>query len=632
MAKGASSESGGGGGGGGGIYSVSVEPQDKKTGPPAAAMCQGASVGSKGEAVDSCKPTLALPPRERETWTRQMDFIMSCVGFAVGLGNVWRFPYLCYKNGGGVFLIPYTLIALLGGIPIFFLEISLGQFMKAGSITVWNIAPLFKGLGFASMVIVFYCNTYYIMVLAWGFYYLVKSFTATLPWATCGNPWNSPDASSNLTCDELSDKRSPVIEFWENKVLNISKGLEYPGAINWEVTLCLLSCWVLVYFCVWKGVKSAGKIVYFTATFPYVVLIILFIRGVMLPGAQDGIIYYLKPDWSKLASPQVWIDAGTQIFFSYAIGLGALTALGSYNRFNNNCYKDAIILALINSGTSFFSGFVVFSILGFMAAEQGVDISKVAESGPGLAFIAYPRAVTLMPVAPLWAALFFFMLLLLGLDSQFVGVEGFITGILDFFPSTHAFRFQREITVAIFCVICFFIELSMVTEGGMYVFQLFDYYSASGTTLLWQAFWECVVIAWIYGADRFMDDIACMIGYRPFPWMKWCWMVVTPLICLGIFLFNIAYYKPLIYNNSYVYPWWGEAIGWGFALSSMLCVPLFALYKFIRAKGTLAEVRLPPPHYKEQKGGMQVLGLNLYAWLGETLSCSRLTQPSILSG
>ncbi|XP_015670598.1 sodium- and chloride-dependent creatine transporter 1 isoform X2 [Protobothrops mucrosquamatus] len=465
--------------------------------------------------------------------------------------------------------------------------------MKAGSIAVWNIAPLFKGLGFASMVIVFYCNTYYIMVLAWGFYYLVKSFTATLPWATCGNPWNSPEcveifrhedcangtASSNLTCDELSDKRSPVIEFWENKVLNISKGLEYPGAINWEMTLCLLSCWVLVYFCVWKGVKSAGKIVYFTATFPYVVLIILFIRGVMLPGAQDGIIYYLKPDWSKLASPQVWIDAGTQIFFSYAIGLGALTALGSYNRFNNNCYN----------GTSFFSGFVVFSILGFMAAEQGVDISKVAESGPGLAFIAYPRAVTLMPVAPLWAALFFFMLLLLGLDSQFVGVEGFITGILDFFPSSHGFRFQREITVAISCVICFFIELSMVTEGGMYVFQLFDYYSASGTTLLWQAFWECVVVAWVYGADRFMDDIACMIGYRPFPWMKWCWMVVTPLICLGIFFFNVAYYKPLIYNNSYVYPWWGEAIGWGFALSSMLCVPLIALYKFIRAKGTLAE-------------------------------------------
>ncbi|XP_044299443.1 sodium- and chloride-dependent creatine transporter 1 [Varanus komodoensis] len=600
MAKGASSESSACGG----IYSVSVEQQDKKTGSLIAAMCQQrAPAAGKGEAADPSGPALGLLAPERETWTRQMDFIMSCVGFAVGLGNVWRFPYLCYKNGGGVFLIPYLLIAILGGIPIFFLEISLGQFMKAGSINVWNVAPLFKGLGFASMVIVFYCNTYYIMVLAWAFYYLVKSFTATLPWSTCQNPWNSLEcveifrhedcangtSSSNLTCDELSDKRSPVIEFWENKVLHLSKGLEFPGSINWEVTLCLLACWVLVYFCVWKGVKSTGKIVYFTATFPYVVLIILLIQGVMLPGAQDGIIYYLKPDWSKLASPQVWIDAGTQIFFSYAIGLGALTALGSYNRFNNNCYKDAIILALINSGTSFFSGFVVFSILGFMAAEQGVDISKVAESGPGLAFIAYPRAVTLMPIAPLWAALFFFMLLLLGLDSQFVGVEGFITGILDFFPAAYTFRFQREVTVAVCCVVSFFIELSMVTEGGMYVFQLFDYYSASGTTLLWQAFWECIVIAWVYGADRFMDDIACMIGYRPFPWMKWCWMFLTPLICMGIFLFNVAYYKPLIYNNTYIYPWWGEAIGWGFALSSMLCVPLTALYKFIRAKGTLAE-------------------------------------------
>uniref|UniRef100_A0A5F9DIH1 Solute carrier family 6 member 8 n=1 Tax=Oryctolagus cuniculus TaxID=9986 RepID=A0A5F9DIH1_RABIT len=224
-----------------------------------------------------------------------------------------------------------------------------------------------------------------------------------------------------------------------------------------------------------------------------------------------------------------------------------------------------------------------------MATEQGVHISKVAESGPGLAFIAYPRAVTLMPVAPLWAALFFFMLLLLGLDSQFVGVEGFITGLLDLLPASYYFRFQREISVALCCALCFVIDLSMVTDGGMYVFQLFDYYSASGTTLLWQAFWECVAVAWVYGADRFMDDIACMIGYRPCPWMKWCWSFFTPLVCMGIFIFNIVYYKPLVYNKTYVYPWWGEAMGWAFALSSMLCVPLHLLGCLLRAKGTMAE-------------------------------------------
>uniref|UniRef100_UPI00398F4CFF sodium- and chloride-dependent creatine transporter 1-like isoform X2 n=1 Tax=Pristiophorus japonicus TaxID=55135 RepID=UPI00398F4CFF len=544
---------------------------------------------------------------ERETWTRQMDFIMSCVGFAVGLGNVWRFPYLCYKNGGGVFLIPYLLIVLVGGIPVFFLEIALGQFMKQGGIGAWNIVPLFKGLGFASMVIVFFCNTYYIMVLAWGLYYLIHSFTNNLPWATCGNSWNTPECTEvfwhdqchngtvvnstrfNISCDELADKRSPIIEFWERKVLRISSGIDHLGTINWQMLLCVLATWIIVYFCIWKGVKSTGKVVYFTALFPYLVLIILLAHGVSLPGALDGIIYYLKPDWSKLGEAQVWIDAGTQIFFSYAIGLGALTALGSYNRFHNNCYRDAYLLALINSTTSFFSGFVVFSVLGFMASEQGVDISKVAESGPGLAFIAYPKAVTLMPIAPLWAALFFFMLLVLGLDSQFVGVEGFITGIMDLFPTSVSGGLRREVVVAVCCLVCFIIDLSMLTDGGMYIFQLFDYYSASGITLLWQAFWECVVVAWVYGAERFTSDIARMIGYRPLPWIKWCWLFITPCVCVGIFLFHIVNYKPLTYNKTYVYPWWGETIGWFLAVASMICIPLTVVIKMLCAEGSLRE-------------------------------------------
>uniref|UniRef100_A0A8C6TCG7 Transporter n=1 Tax=Neogobius melanostomus TaxID=47308 RepID=A0A8C6TCG7_9GOBI len=571
---------------------------------PSAPMANGSLVATvaacpekKGVVVTGGAGASPGAYQERETWTRQMDFIMSCVGFAVGLGNVWRFPYLCYKNGGGVFLIPYLLIVFIGGIPIFFLEIALGQFMKAGSINVWNIAPLFKGLGYSSMVIVFFCNTYYIMVLAWGFYYLIHSFTANLPWASCDNPWNSPSCSEifhQITCNNSYANGSFANSSWANvsisgnNMLNISSGLDEPGSMSWELTLCLMAVWIMVYFCVWKGVKSTGKIVYFTATFPYVVLIILFVRGVTLPGAYEGIMYYIKPNWSKLQ--EVWIDAGTQIFFSYAIGLGALTALGSYNRFNNDCYKDAFVLALINSGTSFFAGFVVFSILGFMAAEQGVDISQVAESGPGLAFIAYPKAVSLMPVAPLWAALFFFMLLMLGLDSQFVGVEGFVTGILDLFPASYNHKYKREIAVALCCGLCFIIDLSMVTQGGMYVFQLFDYYSASGMTLLWQAFWECVVVAWVYGADRFMDDVARMIGYRPFPWMKWCWAFITPCVCIGIFLFHLVNYKPLTYNTDYIYPWWGEVIGWCMALSSMLCIPVSLLYKLFRAKGSFSQV------------------------------------------
>uniref|UniRef100_A0A8C4QWG1 Transporter n=1 Tax=Eptatretus burgeri TaxID=7764 RepID=A0A8C4QWG1_EPTBU len=537
------------------------------------------------------------PCEVRQTWSRQMDFILSCVGLAVGLGNVWRFPYLCYKNGGGVFLIPYVIIAFIGGIPIFFLEIALGQFMKQGSIGVWRIAPLFQGLGVSSMVIIFFCNTYYIMVLAWGLYYLVHCFASTLPWSTCSNSWNTGACSERLGPGRCSlpfndtAQVSPIVEFWEIKVLRITSGLDNMGKLNWHLLLCLAVIWILVYFCVWKGVKSTGKVVYFTATFPYVVLLILFVRGITLPGAYHGIMYYLQPDWSKLAEPQVWIDAGTQIFFSYTIGLGVLSALGSYNHFHNNCYRDAFMLSLVNSGTSFFAGFVVFSTLGFMANEQGIDISKVAESvRPGLAFIAYPKAVSMMPVAPVWAALFFVMLLLLGLDSQFVGVEGFVTGVSDLFASQLHGSYRREAFVAICCLISFLIAISMVMEGGMYVFQLFDHYSASGMTLLWQACWECIVVAWVYGGDRFMDDVAHMIGYKPFPWMKWCWAFITPCVCMGIFVFNLVHYKRLMYNKTYLYPVWGDAIGWAMALASMSCIPGVAIFRLVRAKGSLREV------------------------------------------
>ncbi|KAH0630075.1 hypothetical protein JD844_012678 [Phrynosoma platyrhinos] len=166
-----------------------------------------------------------------------------------------------------------------------------------------------------------------------------------------------------------------------------------------------------------------------------------------------------------------------------------------------------------------------------MAYEQGVPIAEVAESGPGLAFIAYPKAVTMMPLSPLWATLFFMMLIFLGLDSQFVCVESLVTAVVDMYPKVFRRGYRRELLILALSIVSFFLGLIMLTEGGMYVFQLFDSYAASGMCLLFVAIFECVCIGWFYGSNRFYDNIEDMIGYRPLPLIKWCWKLLTPGIC-----------------------------------------------------------------------------------------------------
>uniref|UniRef100_A0A3Q2PKP0 Transporter n=1 Tax=Fundulus heteroclitus TaxID=8078 RepID=A0A3Q2PKP0_FUNHE len=535
----------------------------------------------------------STPVNVRGHWGTKTEFILTVMGAIIGPGNIWRFPYLCYKNGGGVFFIPYILFIFTCGIPLFFLETALGQYTSQGGITCWRqICPLFQGIGYASHLIIAFSATSYIMILTWAFFYLFSSFSSDLPWASCGNYWNSDscfDNRLNLSMKSKLNSTLPVVEFWQQRVLKISGGIEEMGEVRWELALCLLLSWIICYFCVWKGIKSTGKAAYFTATFPYVMLFILLIRGVTLPGALDGIIYYLYPDVSRLSDPQVWMDAGTQIFFSYAIGLGFLTSLGSYNTYNNNCYKDCFYLCLLNSGTSIVAGFAIFSVLGFMTYEQGVDISEVAESGPGLAFIVYPRAVAMMPMPQVWSVCFFLMIILLGLDSQFVGIECVMTSLVDHFPYYLNQGYRRELLLLVICCISCLFGLLLVTEGGIYLLQLLDHHVCSGTTLLLLSFCQSISIGWVYGTDRFYDNITEMIGYRPFPFMKYCWRYITPLVCFGTFVFSIIKYTPLKFSNSYVYPLWANVLGWFFATVSLSLIPLFVLFKLFQGQGTLRQ-------------------------------------------
>ncbi|XP_064157993.1 sodium- and chloride-dependent GABA transporter 2-like isoform X2 [Anguilla rostrata] len=517
------------------------------------------------------RETAERPLEERGQWGSKVEFLLAVAGDVVGLGNVWRFPYLCYKNGGGAFLVPYLLFAVTCGIPLFLLETAMGQYTQEGGVTCWRkLCPLAEGIGYAGQMILFYACMCYIVILAWALFYLYFSFSSHLPWASCSNTWNSDHcvdlSNKNLNTNwtqQPNNSSSAATEFWERRVLAISGGIEEVGSLRWEVLLCLIIMWVICYFCIWKGVKSTGKVVYFTATFPYLMLLVLLIRGLTLPGALQGVVFYLYPDPSHLTDPQVWMEAGSQIIFSYSLGAGTLTVLGSYNTYNNNCYKDCLWLCLLNSGTSVVAGFAVFSVLGFMAHEQGVAIEEVAESGPGLAFIAYPQAVAMMPLPQLWAVCFFIMIILLGLDTQFVAMEGVMTTMKDLFPTVLRRAGHREIFLLLFCLTCFVLQLVMVTQ--------------------------VLAMGWLFGAERMVDVIEDMTGERPCLIFKLCWLYITPLVTLGSFIFSVVEYQPLTFNRWYVYPDWAYVLGWLLALSSVVLIPGWSLVKLSLSTGTLRQ-------------------------------------------
>uniref|UniRef100_A0A8C4F8T1 Transporter n=1 Tax=Dicentrarchus labrax TaxID=13489 RepID=A0A8C4F8T1_DICLA len=503
-----------------------------------------------------------------------MDFILSMVGYAVGLGNVWRFPYLAFQNGGGAFLIPYLTMLGIAGIPIFLLEVSLGQFASQGPVSVWKCIPALQGCGIAMLIISVLIAIYYNIIMCWTLYYLFASLKGSLPWANCRNEWN--------TCI--------IKHCLKYNVLHISKGIEYPGDIRWPLAGCLLLAWFIVYASLAKGIKSSGKVVYFTATFPYVVLVILLIRGVTLPGAFDGILYFITPKWEKLNDAKVWKDAATQIFFSLSAAWGGLITLSSYNKFHNNCYRDTIIVTCTNSATSIFAGFVIFSVIGFMAHELKVPIEKVADEGPGIAFVVYPEALTRLPLSPFWAIIFFLMLLTLGLDTMFATIETIVTSVSDEFPKY--LRKHKPLFTLVCCASFFILGFPMITESGMFMLQLVDTFAASYSLVI-IAICELVGISYLYGLQRFCEDIEMMIGFQPNRFWRICWAFVTPTILTGILVLSLYQWKGMTYED-YTYPTWSMVMGWLMVICSVIWIPIMFVIKMYLAPGTISELVCSP--------------------------------------
>uniref|UniRef100_A0AAR2J8M0 Transporter n=1 Tax=Pygocentrus nattereri TaxID=42514 RepID=A0AAR2J8M0_PYGNA len=451
--------------------------------------------------------------QQRETWTRRLEFVLASVGYAVGLGNVWRFPYLCYRSGGGAFLIPYIIMLFLCGIPLLFMEYAIGQYTRLGPVHgLAKICPLLKGVGLATVVISFVLATYYNVLMTWALYYFFNSFGSALPWQSCNNTWNVVSNCSTGFPGNATHLQSASQQFFDRKLLEMTSGIEEAGGVRWELFGLLALAWLIIYFCIFKGVKSTGKVVYFTATFPYFMLFALLINNVQLPGAKDGILYFLMPNWSKLLEVQVWVNAAAQIFNSIGIAFGSMISMASYNKYNNNILRDTFLVSLANSATSIIAGFVIFSAIGYMAHIHNLPVDDIATDGPGLVFVVYPEAFSTMPVSRLWAPLFFFMLLCLGLDSEVLRV----------------FK-RKELLVLAVCSVGFLLGIPHITRGGIYVFQLMDHYTAV-VSLMFLAFFEVLAVTLIFGVKRICVMVENMLGKRPNLYFRVCWQFLSPIL------------------------------------------------------------------------------------------------------
>ncbi|XP_048400577.1 sodium- and chloride-dependent neutral and basic amino acid transporter B(0+)-like isoform X2 [Stegostoma tigrinum] len=514
---------------------------------------------------------------KRGNWPTKTDYLLSVIGCAVGLGNVWRFPYLAYRNGGGAFLIPYTLMLALVGMPMFFLESSFGQFASLGPVAIWKAVPMLQGVGIAMVLVATIGDISYCCIIGYSLYYLFASFQSPLPWADCFSWWGADETCSrtpkgpvcNLTLDDgyfeivnttwlqannetcpngsaiSVPHHGPSEQYWDKVVLHRTSSMDEAGGIVWYLALCLLLAWLIVGAALSKGIKSSGKAVYFTATFPYVVLTILLIRGVTLEGAGKGIEFYIgsQSDFSKLADAEVWKDAATQIFFSLTIGWGSLITLSSYNKFRNNCYRDAIIVCVVNSLTSVFAGFVIFSILGHMAHIQDKPVSEIAQS------------------------------------------ESVITAIVDVFP--RVLRSRRLFLTIFVCSLFFFCGLLCVTQAGIYWLNLIDHFCTGLATII-TALLELIGLSWIYGINRFIKDIEMMIGEKNWLfwlWWRMCWIFMTPCLLAAILFWSLAMFVLPTYGPV-EYPVWAIALGWCMIIFCIMWIPIVAVVRVVQAEGS----------------------------------------------
>lgn len=445
---------------------------------------------------------------KREQWGSRAGFILAAVGSAVGLGNIWRFPYMTYENGGGAFLIPYFFAMLTAGIPFMIMEFSLGSKLKGAAPRVFSKLNIkLEWLGWFQVGILVAIALYYIAVIGWIFSYFGFSFTQA--WGTDTNAFFFGEYL------QLGDDNSP------SKL----------GEIQWHIAGPILLAWAITFITVFRGVRSGIETLSKIAMpVLFFMVLALIIRISFLDGAGHGIEFMFKPDFSKLTDFKVWAAAYGQIFFSLSIGFSIMLAYSSYLPEKSDINNNAFLTVFLNCGFSLLAGIMIFGALGYMAAAQGKEVTDVASGGVGLAFITLPAIINLLPAPYILGPLFFATLLIAGVSSHISIVEAIVSSIID------KFNWTRHKTAMVVCGVGVVCSMMFATNGGLLLLDVVDYF-VNHFGILVSCFIEVLIIGWMFKITDITEYANPYSEFTVDAWFKICIRFVSPLV-LGVIIYQ----------------------------------------------------------------------------------------------
>lgn len=449
--------------------------------------------------------------QHRPKWKTHLGFLLAAIGSAIGLGNIWRFSYLCYKNGGGAFLIPYLVALFVVGIPLIILEIGLGHKMRGSAPASFaGISKKWEWLGWWQIIFVMFgIVLYYTVIIAWCLNYFFYSFN--LSWGSLPDSFfTSTFLMSTDSPFELGDIRTIILA-----------SLAFIWFLNW----------LIVFSGVQKGLERANKIF---MPLLFVLIAIIVFWGLTLPGAKEGIRVYLRPDFSQIGNASVWRDAFTQIFFTLSLGFGIMIAYASYLPRKSQIVRDSLIISGINCLFSLFAGFGVFAVLGYMATTTATPIGEVVSQSIGLAFVTFPQAITLLPAfSRLFGVLFFGSLVIAGLSSSISIIEAFTSGIVD------KFHYSRKMVVSVLCGLGFLGSIVFTTRGGIHWIDIVDHFLNQYGLILGGIF-QCLLVGWVFKVNTLGQHINHYSSWQLPSFWNFCIKVIAPLTLIFIVISALA--------------------------------------------------------------------------------------------